>query len=189
MKNDKDFKKLIVAAKQQDYSDKEILEHFNRYISKHPLSLCNSDLRIKMLPSAISLNQRDLVKENIEKIRFIDIHDELVHSIEYSLFLLKEYGFSSEYEQMLLKSRKCRFKPASFEQTLDLISGKISCSQIKDNLSGSRYQNGILLFYSAVEFESSKKFNEAIECFDKAAEAIPEMSMRNLIFQRKGQLQ
>ena len=100
-KDKKDFFTLIRRVKKENYSDEELAKEINCYIKRHPFSLYLSDLRLKIIPSLLAIQDINSAQEMIYKIRFVDVHNQLINNILYVLFLLHEsdgdhgLGFSS----------------------------------------------------------------------------------------------
>lgn len=178
-KDNKDFFTLIRRVKSENYSDEEFIKQVSCYIRRHPFSLYNSDLRIKILPSLLISSNKAEVQRIIHKIRVVDVHDIALNNIIYVIFLLHENVLKNEYVCMLHKF-KVRLQKKKKEWFLFFES---DCEKIEflTDYQEDPYLQGIKYYYMGVQRSEKGLLNEANEFFTKAYDKINEKSFYNLL--------
>ena len=99
-------KNLLADLEKKQNDPQACLVLVNQYLKHNPLSQANSTLRLLILPILITAGKKDETLIHIKKIRAIDLHSNTSESLMLSLFLLKEYNYTLEYNLLSAKTQK-----------------------------------------------------------------------------------
>lgn len=169
---------LGAELKKNSMDPEKCVSLTEKYIQSNPFSQANSTLRILMIPLLLAPQNKVKLNKTVRKIRAVDIDSNIPDKVLCALFLLKEYGLSSEYDQ--LKDKVTRsYKP--FRQSIytRLMQENIDFDAIEnENLSVYTEQvRSTIAYYKGIAYAEQGMSEQANAQFEIAEKTIPNLSV------------
>ena len=177
--NNKGFAVLVDTASKEKYSDSKLCEKINEYIKKHPFSFYNSDLRVKLIPSLLALEDVEGVRNAVRKIRMADVNDQLLSNVIYVLFLLRESGMDEEFS--ILWSSSSKYLSVKNPEWYTFFDNGFDDSSLLQSDYTNVYLQGIKYYYMGMDLMKEGHLTESKQMFSKAFEVIQERSFYQLL--------
>ena len=181
-KNNKDFVALIKRATTEKYTDEQLYNMTVNYIKKHPLSLYNSDLRIKVLPSLLTCGTDQEIRRLVRKIRIVDLHRQMEQNMIYALFLLRENEYKEAYQELFNKaSKSLRIQN---NEWYSFFLNNCENIDILHDYANMPYFQGVKYYYLGKQYVDDGKFEDANTLFQKSFDLIHENAFYKLLVTR-----
>ena len=181
-----DNKAIVLLANKcnvNKYDNKELIKAFKRYFMFHPLSVYNSDLTVKMIPSLMAENKNIL--KWVKRITGKDLHPTILGQLLFSYFVLQENNYAEELKILQHRTSDCFADDKQFVKIKNYIFGSQIVSNEEIDLINGKYEKAIVYYYLACNAYARGEIELGDKSFETALLLVPEKAMSDLLSKRR----